>query len=29
MDLWMLIEETLKYDTKMIRGVPIYSMSVG
>jgi hypothetical protein len=27
MDLWMLTEETLKSDTKMIRGVPIFSAS--
>jgi hypothetical protein len=27
MDLWMLTEETLESDTKMIRGVPIFSAS--
>jgi hypothetical protein len=27
MDLWMLTEETLKSDTKMIRGVPIFAAS--
>jgi hypothetical protein len=29
MDLWMLTEETLESDTKMIRGVPIFLASVG
>jgi hypothetical protein len=27
MDLWMLTEETLRPDTKMIRGGPIFSAS--
>ena len=27
MDLWMLTEETLESDTKMIRGGPIFSVS--
>ena len=29
MDLWMLTEETLESDTKMIRGGPIFSVSGG
>jgi hypothetical protein len=29
MDLWMLTEETLESDTKMIRDAPIFSASAG